>query len=490
MLLKICSILIVILALTGCGSQQATAVRQFPSADRVVVNRVKEVVYNPDGSTILTSYAQESAGVTNWNASSGEFVFNIEPGKALVFQSAFLDVQAMTFSEDGRFILTHSTIINIPSPQLPIIELWNAAYGQKVLQVPLSQDFHSVSLSSTGDRLLLVGNDQVLVVDVEALRENPVRAGATVTTTGGNGLLGTIAATSPDFFHNDWSPRYDIQIDFIENLIEECTYTNNEKIIRRRFDLTTTIVDLETGDETARRTFDGLTPRECPESIQSSTAFSTAENYYTSSPASEPFAAWLSEMMADLPALFPEAPESIIAFEGQNMRSAAFSPNGQQVLIVNDTSARVLDAATGEAIFQIDSLSGRSPAAWFSPDGSAVLTIAGTKAQLWDIETEQARFELENFENRYSHLQFVAGGRYIAAVVYTRQGTIYPGELWVWDGATGKQRGEFTGLVHNIFGLSFSPDGKFAVTIGLVESDDTDRAAFAQMWDTSALTKS
>ncbi|MBZ0279742.1 MAG: WD40 repeat domain-containing protein [Anaerolineae bacterium] len=490
MLLKICSILVVIFALTGCGNQQAAAVRQFPSGDRVVVNRVKEAVYNPDGSSILTSYAQQLAGVTNWNASSGEFVFNIEPGKALIFQSAFLDVQEMTFSEDGRFILTRSVIINIPSPQLPIIELWNAADGQKVLQVPLSQDFHSVALNHDASRLLMVGNDQVLVVDVATLRDNPVRAGATVTSAGGNGLLGTIAATSPDFFHNDWSPRYDIQIDFIENIIEECTYTNNSKIIRRRFDLTTTIVDLETGDEASRRTFDGLTPRQCPESIQSSTAFSTAENYYTSSPAPEPFEEWLSETVTDLPALFPEAPEPIIAFEGQNMRSAAFSPDGQQVLIVNDNSARVLDVASGETIFQIDNLARPTPAAWFSPDGSAVLTIAGAKAQMWDIETEQPRFELENFGNRYSHLQFVAGGRYIAAVVYTRQGTIYPGELWVWDRATGKQRGEFTGLVRNIFGLSFSPDGNFAVTIGLVESDDTDRAAFAQMWDTSALTKS
>ncbi len=116
MLLKICSILVVIFALTGCGNQQAAAVRQFPSGDRVVVNRVKEAVYNPDGSSVLTSYAQQLAGVTNWNASSGAFVFNIEPGKALIFQSAFLDIQEMTFSEDGRFILTRSVMINIPSP--------------------------------------------------------------------------------------------------------------------------------------------------------------------------------------------------------------------------------------------------------------------------------------------------------------------------------------------------------------------------------------
>jgi WD40 repeat protein len=87
----------------------------------------------------------------------------------------------------------------------------------------------------------------------------------------------------------------------------------------------------------------------------------------------------------------PERVALLITLAGHTdaVTSALFSPDGSRLVTASfDGTARVWDAASGDALA---TLSGHKALLWsarFSPDGSRIVTASDDKtAQVWDAET-------------------------------------------------------------------------------------------------------
>jgi WD40 repeat protein len=97
-------------------------------------------------------------------------------------------------------------------------------------------------------------------------------------------------------------------------------------------------------------------------------------------------------------------------FTPQN--SARFSQDGQGVVTASaDRTARLWNAATGEAIGQAMKHDAKVNAAQFSPDGQRVVTASADKtARLWDAATGKAIGEPMKHDDEVASAQFSPDG--------------------------------------------------------------------------------
>jgi WD40 repeat protein/TPR repeat protein len=156
--------------------------------------------------------------------------------------------------------------------------------------------------------------------------------------------------------------------------------------------------------------------------------------------------------------------------EGGNVRSAAFSPDGQRIVTAsNDKSARIWDAATGK---QLAVLSGHDHAvrtAMFSPDGKRIVTASADQtARIWDAAEARLLDVISGHADMVWSAAFSPDGQRIVTASFDDT-------VRVWDAATAKPLAVLPGHRDDVWSAAWSPDGRRIVTASV------DRTA--RIWD-------
>jgi WD40 repeat protein/serine/threonine protein kinase len=155
---------------------------------------------------------------------------------------------------------------------------------------------------------------------------------------------------------------------------------------------------------------------------------------------------------------------------GDMVYEAAFSPDSRLVVTAShDRTARVWQASNGQPVTR--ALSHREPVqhACFSPDGRWVVTASTDgAAQLWDALTGAPRTPAMKHTRWLHSVSFSADGRLVVTASHDRKAR-------VWDSATGKPVAPLLEHAAPVTSAAFSPDGRRVIT----SSDD----GTARLWD-------
>lgn len=176
-------------------------------------------------------------------------------------------------------------------------------------------------------------------------------------------------------------------------------------------------------------------------------------------------------------------PQLVAAFgdEGHLVRRADLSMDGKRVVTasLDDHTARLWNAATGEPLCPPMKHSGGVFTAEFSPDGKRVVTTSEDRtARLWDGLTGQPLGEVMRHYTMVSKASFSPDGSRVA--------TVAGKEVGIWDGHTGLPvtkdpiRHE-----HSVDVVVFSPDSRFLATAegAQVTRPTYNNRRHARIWD-------
>lgn len=137
-----------------------------------------------------------------------------------------------------------------------------------------------------------------------------------------------------------------------------------------------------------------------------------------------------------------------------------FSPDGQRLLLVQDSQAWLCDAATGRLWQPTFGHGGKIVDAAFSPDGSRLLTASQDRtARLWPVAPAPGEPLSLEHGSWVTAAQFSGDGRYVVTASYDRTAR-------VWLAQTGQAVTPPLRHGHAVWRASFSPDGRYVLTAG------------------------
>src|SRR5208337_5005564 len=144
---------------------------------------------------------------------------------------------------------------------------------------------------------------------------------------------------------------------------------------------------------------------------------------------------------------------------GHRLNSAAFSPDGKQVLTASsDNTARLWDAASGAALITLKGHDDRVNSAAFSPHGKQVLTASSDNtARLWDAASGAALVTFKGHEREVVSAAFSPDGKQVLTASWDNTARL-------WDAASGKAISVLTAHEDRVNSAAFSPDGTRVVT--------------------------
>jgi WD40 repeat protein/serine/threonine protein kinase len=146
------------------------------------------------------------------------------------------------------------------------------------------------------------------------------------------------------------------------------------------------------------------------------------------------------------------------------MWSAAFSPDGQQIVTTDDGNAQVWSAQSYRLLFRLPHGS-RVYHAMYSADGARLVTVAEDAVRIWDARSgvlirKLTQKRSDGKPSGYFIAAISLDGRLVSAI--DTAGSL----VHVWDAITGAPLAELHGDGLEFPGLAFSPDGHWLAATG------------------------
>jgi eukaryotic-like serine/threonine-protein kinase len=156
------------------------------------------------------------------------------------------------------------------------------------------------------------------------------------------------------------------------------------------------------------------------------------------------------------------AEQARLASSSGRMWSAAFSPDGKQVVTTDDQDAQIWDAQRHTRLFTLPH-GDVVYRATYSVDGTQLITGAGDGVvRIWEAATGKLvhKLQREGTRPRYDIVAMSPDGKLVAAI--DKQGAV----AHVWDAAGGAPLAELRNEASGISSLAFSADGHWLATSG------------------------
>jgi WD40 repeat protein len=173
-------------------------------------------------------------------------------------------------------------------------------------------------------------------------------------------------------------------------------------------------------------------------------------------------------------------PHALQSSHQEGIRVATISPDGRLVITVDPYEAKVwqVPTASGEEVVVQSGLELKAQqppvlGAAFTPDGKFIVTFGMNTARVWEVPAQDMGSQdmgsiLNNsieLPGRVSKVAFSPDSKYFVAVT--------PGSPQVWEidraspGERVKKVVEMQGIMGSVIAATFSPDGRFVVTVSL-----------------------